>query len=347
MRLRTFTASDMPSAMKLVRETLGDNAIILATDAKAGSRLVSVTAAIEEQEEDEAYGLGRKAYEKEAPASLNSKTPQALSLKPQATDDIRFELQNILRFHNLPEILVAKLLQKISNNDYADIIANRRGTEELFRPALEKLLSRSFVFDPLRFSTQDLRLMLVGTAGIGKTLTIAKLATKLAMDKQSLAVITTDNSRAGGIEQLQAFTNILNVELQVANSKSELENILKSLPSRTRVLVDTAGCSPYDNKEFSELKSIATIAGIEPILVLPAGGDSLEAIDMIEVFNELPVKRILITRTDSARRFGGILAAAAAHGLGFCNISRSASIMDSVQPLEPAMLAQLLLKYKG
>lgn len=330
MRLRTFTASDMPSAMNMVREALGDNAIILATEAQAGKKQVTVTAAVEEEEE-----IGSRQQ-----AVGNN------SLMPKEFDDIKFELQNILRFHNIPELFVAKLLQKLTNSDLTEIIKNKRGSEELYRPALERLLARNFVFDHLRFSTQDMRLMLIGTPGIGKTLTIAKLATKLAMDKQSLAVITTDTTRAGGIEQLQAFTSILGIELQIAGGRDELEKIIKSLPPRTRVLIDTAGCSPYDNTEFSELKSIARIENIEPILVLPAGGDSLEAIDMVEIFRTLPIRRILVTRADATRRFGGIMAAAAAHGLGFCNISRSASIMDSVQPLEPALLAQMLLKYK-
>ncbi len=346
MRLRTFTAVDMPSAMKLVREALGDNAVILSTDSKAGSRNITVTAAVEEEEE-ELPSLRRGAANAAIQKKQNWIASPSARNDESLINDIKFELQNTLRFHNIPEILIAKLLQKLTNTDYLDIIEKGRSTEELFRPALERLLSRSFVFDPLRFSTADLRLMLVGTTGIGKTLTIAKLATKLALDNQSLAVITTDNSRAGGIEQLQAFTNILNIELQIANGRTELENIVKSLPARTRILIDTAGCSPYNHNEFKELKSIASIAGIEPVLVLPAGGDSLEAIDMLEIFSELPIKRILVTRTDSARRFGSILSAAMAHGLSFCNISRTSSIMDSVQPLDPAILAQLLLKYKG
>ncbi len=332
MRLRTFTASDMPTAMQMVREALGDDAVILATDSKPGSRQVTVTAAIDEKEEEPLF----------QPVSH----PKAPAYNP-AVADIKFELQNILRFHNLPEILVAKMLQKLSDSDYMEIIANRRGSQELYRPALEKLLTRNFVFDPLRFSTQDMRIMLVGAPGIGKTLTIAKLATKLAMDKQSLCVITTDNSRAGGIEQLQAFTSILGIELQVANGSAELENIIKMQLPRTRILIDTAGCTPYDHKEFEELKSIATIPDIEPVLVMPAGGDSLEAIDMAEIFAALPIRRLLVTRADATRRFGGILATAIAHGLGLCNMSRSASIMDAVHPLEPVLLAQMLLKYKN
>ncbi len=337
MRLRTFTASDMPSAMKLVRDALGDNAVILATDAKAGSRQVTVTAAVEEDDED--------APNFRIQASKVNSSPLIPNPSPLISD-IRFELQNILRFHNLPEVLVAKLLQKLPDSDLENITRNKRNTEECLRGALEKLLSRSFVFEPLRFAGTEMRLMLIGTAGIGKTLTIAKLATKLAMDNQSLAVITTDNSRAGGIEQLQSFTSILNIELLIASGKTELEKIIKSIPPRTRILIDTTGCSPYNNSEFAELKAITSIPGIEPVMVMPAGGDSLEAIDILEIFMELPVKRLLVTRVDTTRRYGGILSAAFVHGLSFCNISKTASIMDSVQPLEPAILAQMLLKYK-
>ncbi len=333
MRLRTFTATDMPTAMNMVREELGENAIILSTEQKAGKKMVTVTAAVEvEEEEEEVSGFRLQA-------SKAQKT-EARSPNPEALSDIRFELQEILRFHNLPEMLIAKMLKKWSDSN--PVVAGNMQDD-----ALKQLLARNFVFDPLRLNAQDGRIMLVGTAGIGKTLTIAKLATKLSMDKQSVAVITTDNTRAGGIEQLKAFTDILGLELHIAGSRAELAEILENLPARMRVLIDTAGAAPYDEREFAELKSLATLAGIEPILVLPAGGDSMETIDIVEVFRELPIKRVLVTRADATRRFGGILAAACAHGLGFCNISRSASITDSVQPLEPSILAKMLLKYRS
>ena len=49
MRLRTFTAPDMNRAMVMVREALGDDAVIISTSRDANSKAVSVTAAIEEE----------------------------------------------------------------------------------------------------------------------------------------------------------------------------------------------------------------------------------------------------------------------------------------------------------
>lgn len=347
MRLRTFTATDMPAAMQMVRDALGDDAIILSTNAKAGSGHVTVTAAIEEDAPAPSPAGGESGRRHNINTQTQIPESRLLTSDPLVTNDIKFELQNILRFHNLPEILVAKLLQRLTPADFHEVITKHTGPQdELFRPALEKLLSRNFVFEPLRFTTHAMHIMLIGTPGIGKTMTVAKLATKLALGKHPLTVITTDTSRAGGIEQLSAFTSILNIELQVAESVKQLEEMTRFIPARTRVLIDTAGCSPYNPKDFTELKNLASIENIEPVLVMPAGGDSLEAIDMLEVFSEIKIRRLLVTRCDAARRFGGIMAAALTHGLSFCNISRSPSITDTLLAMEPGLMAQMLLRYR-
>ncbi|MDE3059722.1 MAG: GTPase [Pseudomonadota bacterium] len=325
MRLRTFTAPDMPAAMKLVREALGDDAIILSSESARGRKSVKVTAAVEEEPMTDG---GRRQEKKIIPSS-------SIIRPPLAAEPLRFQLQETLRFHNLPELFIAKLLQKE--------VSGRS-----LRSALEHSLEAFYAFSPLaiRESKSKVRhvLMLVGPPGIGKTLTIAKMAASLALNHQEVTVITTDNKRAGGIEQLQAFTDILKLTLHVAAGRAELAKHLKA--SHGQVLIDTAGCNPYDAGEMKELQSCAVLPGIEPVLVLPAGGDSLEAIDMVEPFMAMPIKRLLVTRSDTARRFGGVLAAAAAHELAFCNVSDSSSIREKLQPVSGALLARLLLKHQ-
>ncbi len=339
MRLRTFTAADMPSAMQMVRDELGEDAIILASE-KHNGKSIRVTAAIDMRDETA------------SPAPQTNGHRQPLPRSEPRADNLRFDLQNVLRFHNVPELYIAKMLQRTTDADLSAAAALHRvggshDEQNLYRLALEKLLGRCFAFDPLPLDSPSMRLMLVGTPGIGKTLTIAKLAARLTMDGQKLAVITTDNKRAGGIEQLQAFTNILNINLRPVSTRQELTKELNALPSGMRVLVDTAGCNHYSDSELKELKSLATLEDLDPALVMPAGGDSAEAIDMAEAFAAyMPLKRLLVTRADTARRFGGILAVAAAQNLSFCHVSSSPSIVDTLQPVNAALLAQLLLRYQ-
>jgi flagellar biosynthesis protein FlhF len=291
--------------------------------------MVSVTAAVEEQDEEPIT----RSFTPQKPS--NGKA-QAQAITTAMQDELRHDIQATLRFHNVPDLFIAKLMQK----------ANDRKMGAL---SLENLLAAFFQFAPLSLDAST-RLMLVGTPGIGKTLTIAKMATRICMEnpsaKREMAVITTDNKRAGGVEQLRAFTDILGIHLLVAGSIGELRAHIDDTGSRAPLLIDTAGCNPYDADELQELKTYCNL-GIEPILAMQAGGDSMEAIDMVELFVELPIKRILITRADTARRFGGVLACAAAHGLALCNASSSASIVDSLQPLTAKLLAQFLLRYKA
>lgn len=330
MRLRTFTAPNMPAAMKMVREALGEDAIIISSQPVNG-KSVSVTAAIDQGDDEPHF--------------------ERLTTRDSVPDDLRFALQNILRYHNVPELFIAKILQKAAEGNVSSAMAiyrasGKKDERELHRLAMEKLLAAYFSFTPL-LTEMPTRLMLIGTPGIGKTLTAAKIAARIAMDKKPLAVITTDNKRAGGIEQLKAFTDIIGVKLAVAQSRTELWKQLKAIPEKTSVIIDTAGCNPYNEKEWQETESLATIEDIEPVLVIPAGGDSLETIDNTEVFAGLPIKRILVTRADTSRRFGGVLAAAAAHGLHFSDTGTSSGMSDSLHELNPELLSHLLLRYQS
>jgi len=332
MRLRTFTAADMPAAMRLVRDSLGEDAIILATEVHKSKKSVSVTAAIE-REDDQPYNTKHESKPENRPESRH----ESALTRHATAEPLRFKLQETLRFHNMPELFIAKLMACATDK----ALTNLR--KPSLQAALEMVLDSYFTFDPLSFEP-GARIMLVGPPGAGKTLTIARMAAQLTLNKFPLTVITTDNKRAGGIEQLQAFTDVLNIDLHVAANKNELARHLSTVGTKSRVLIDTAGCNPYDAEELKALKSYIA-HDIESVLTLPAGGDSFEAIDIVEAYMALPIKRLLITRADTARRFGGILAAAAAHQLTFSNVTGSSSITEPLRSLDAGLLARLLLQY--
>lgn len=343
MRLRTFNAPDMPSAMQMVREALGDDAIILSTqEVVNGKRYVTVKAAVENE-----------PLADDIPAPLHrSITPSPLPAFDLATDQLRRELHNILRFHNIPELFIARLMQKLTPEMLTQAIglhkvSRNESTHQLQRVIMASLLDHSFTYAPLAMGGgKPSRLMLVGTPGIGKTLTVAKIASKMTVSNMPVVVITTDNKRAGGIEQLRAFTDILGLDLKVADDTGALDTCLRNIPSFAHVIIDTAGCNPYSAGEMKHLSALCKHDTIDPVLVMPAGGDSLEAIDMVELFTTLPLKRLLITQADSSRRLGSIIAACMAGNLSFSNVSMSSSVVDALHPANGTLLAELLLRYQ-
>jgi flagellar biosynthesis protein FlhF len=334
MRLRTFTADSMPEALALVKAELGEDAIILSTEEKKDG--VYITAAVDPD-----------AMETSSPAPKKPSTTnhQPSTRLPLQGDAIRYDIQHCLRFHNVPELFISKMSATLNDASIASILGQGRmnianESKHFLKLALEQLCGKFFQFD----TQMPKRLMVVGAPGIGKTLAIAKLATRYALAKEKLLVITTDMQRAGGADQLQSFTDILGISLSVCADKKSLLATLKHAGKDAHVLIDTAGCNPYEEEDLAELASLAHASNAEIALVMPAGMDAQEAIDVTEAFMALPISQLIITRTDCTRRFGGLLAAAAAYKLPFSLASGSASVADPIAALTAKTLVQHLLK---
>ena len=133
-------------------------------------------------------------------------------------------------------------------------------------------------------------------------MTVAKMASQLGDGQgQARGRITTDNKRAGGVEQLSAFTSILGIELHIADNRGELWRLLQENAPHARILIDTGGVNPFNGGDLREIMEYVKLdRSIEPVLVAAAGSDSAEAEDMARAFAPLGVRRIHVTRIDAA-----------------------------------------------
>jgi len=152
-------------------------------------------------------------------------------------------------------------------------------------------------------------LILVGTPGAGKTLTCVKLATRQVLAGREPLVVTTDVERAGAVDQLAAFARVLGIVFAVATTRRALEKALGRATPGQAVLVDTAGCNPFDPVAMRGLSGLIEGLG-QGVLVQPAGLCPEEARDEARAFMALGVRHLLPTRLDVARRIAGTLAAA-------------------------------------
>jgi flagellar biosynthesis protein FlhF len=335
MRLRTFTAPDIHAAMAEIRKTLGDDAVIISTTRDPMGKSVSVTAAAERDDPMD----GMETAEVAPHANNHSHSAFAPSSGSEEAK-VFIELKAVLAYHSVPEDVAQKLLAT------AEMIHFKPdATYEGIRRTLSTLLDACFQFLPLPTNRAGFRLMLVGPPGIGKTMTIAKIAAQLAMEKKEVMVITTDTKRAGGVEQLQAYTDILRMPLKVAEDRSQLMNFLKECGPESRVLIDTSGTNPYDAAEIKELMEFMGISGVEPVLTMPSGGDAREAAFFAKAFLPTGAKRLLMTRVDISRRYGSILSAAAA-GYALCNSSSSSKVVGEYRALDAETLSSLLMQYR-
>jgi len=314
MRLKTFSAPTMATAMELVRKEMGDDAIIVSTQPGMDGRGARVTAALDEPPIDES-ALAEWPEEGETPESVSD------------------EIRNALAYHGIPTTVTDPLLRTAATFEADGSVM-----------ALAGALDAMFGFAPFSRKNTTRPIMLVGPPGVGKTIAIAKLATRARRDAVPVTVITTDTRRAGGIEQLRAFTRILGIDLITADTAADLAGALSARRGML-VLIDTAGINPLSDVEMESLNELVSAVGAEPVVVLPAGIDPMEAAETAVRFNVLGAQRLLATRLDLSRRLGGVLAAAEVSALSFCEVSISPHVADGLTPINPVSLARLLLPH--
>jgi len=331
MRLKTYTAPTIREAMEMVRMEMGEEAIIVSTqdavtsmDPTIGAR---VTAVLEDPIIPDQPAAMRDVYGDEPPRYTDTETNESI--------------RHGLTYHGTPYHLAARLARAAENI--------RASTPTL---ALAGAFDRFFRFAPIPVlfdnpgnKSSPPRLMLIGPPGVGKTITVAKLAARATMAGTPPWIITTDTQRAGGIEQLAAFTRILGIDLKQATGGAELSRILEDAGNNQPVIIDTPGTNPFKDDDMSHLASLLAAAKAEILLVLAAGTDALESADMAMEFADLGATRLLVTRLDMARRLGSILAAADAARLSFSDVSITPNIAEGITPINPVSLARLIMPH--
>lgn len=315
----------------MVRDTLGDDAVIVATREEQGGKAVRITAAVEQHDDwredyrDDGINAGASPEEGDwADGRLEEQEDEEAILE---------KLMDVMIRHNVPEDVTDQVIS------CATVVgATDPGT------ALEMAFEHLFSFKPLSKSNAS-ACMLVGSPGAGKTLATAKLAARSVMNGQSVSVVTTDTVRAGGVEQLAAFTNLLRVDLQQAEEPGELAACIdKALASGVdQVFIDTGGMNPFDPQEMKTLAKFAAVGSIQPVLVLPAGVDATECSEIARVYGTLGVRSLMPTRIDISRRLGGLLAAAHYGSLFFAEGSQTPKVADGLFDLTPRVLAKLFM----
>jgi flagellar biosynthesis protein FlhF len=109
------------------------------------------------------------------------------------------------------------------------------------------------------------------------------------------------------------------------------------------ILVDTLGTNPLKAADLALLRELAEAASADIVLVMAAGGDPVESAELAAGYAEAGATRLVATKIDVARRYGGILAAAEAGRLAFAGLGSSPEIASGLGTLRADQLCRLIL----
>ncbi len=155
---------------------------------------------------------------------------------------------------------------------------------------------------------------LIGSTGVGKTTSTAKLAAMFAAKHgaQNLGLITLDAYRVGAHDQLRAYGRILGVPVHMAHDRAALEDLLELLSGKKMVLIDTAGMAQRDGRT-KELLDMLAHPSIRKVLVVNASsqGDAIE--DVMAAYQVNACAGVILSKLDEAVKLGPALDALIRH----------------------------------
>lgn len=187
---------------------------------------------------------------------------------------------------------------------------------------------------------------LIGTTGVGKTTTIAKIAARFVLEKGvSVALITADTYRISAVEQLKTYSDIIGLPLEIVYSAVELKTAIRKHRDKKLILIDTAGRSQNNEYQMQELKDfLAEEPAIEKHLVMSATTKARDAEKILERFSACRPDRLLFTKTDETDSLGFIVNLLFDRRIALSYLTNGQSVPDDIEPARPEVLAKLLLR---
>lgn len=190
----------------------------------------------------------------------------------------------------------------------------------------------------------------VGPTGVGKTTTIAKLASHFKLEKKiKVALITSDTFRIAAVEQLRTYANILDVPLQVIYTVEEFNRAVSEYKDYDLILVDTAGRSHKNDEQCDEMLHLIRDCSVDEniikdvYLVLSAATKYKDLIKINERFSVINNYSLIFTKLDETSCLGNILNMKLKTGVPVSYVTSGQVVPDDISVIDAQTIARSLL----
>ena len=150
----------------------------------------------------------------------------------------------------------------------------------------------------------------IGSTGVGKTTTIAKLTAQYVLEEQKKVVLfTSDTYRIAAVEQLKTYADILGVEIEIIYDESELPRYIEKWRHMDHILIDTAGRSHKNEEQVTELKALMkNVLDKQVFLVLNANTTAKDVKKIVETYEKTESQfDLIVTKLDETDEIGNVV----------------------------------------
>lgn len=368
MRIKRFVAENMQQAISMVRDELGDDAVIMSTHylddgveltagvdtdvtatkplsthggikmsaAAGGSQTRSTQFA--DMNRTSAFQHGRQADTHDDVAAMHAELKQMRAMLEQQLSGLAWRDTQV----NEPDkvLLLKRLADMGMSWDYSQQLVNQltpSGDVEADWRLVQATILASISSSADGLLDEGGVVALIGPTGVGKTTTIAKLAARYALrhGTSNCALVTLDTYKIGAQEQLKIFADLIGITLYTANTPAEFFRLLDKLSAKHLVLVDTAGLSQRDVRLQDYLaQSLDDGTGeIQPLLVLSAATQLSVMQEIMLAFGRLKPIGCILSKLDEATLLGPAITLLAQHRLPLVYCTNGQRVPEDLVPI--------------
>lgn len=258
---------------------------------------------------------------------------------------------------NFVRILYNTLLNNEVHEKYVNQIMDE--VEKVIRPgnSIDMILSNVYQKMILKFgqpTTIDVTgkkpnvIFFIGPTGVGKTTTIAKIASKYRVDhNMKVAFITSDTYRIAATEQLRIYANILDSPMSIVYTVDEVNQEIERYMDYDLIFVDTAGFSHKNDKQKADMKFL--INGVkeeykkEVYLVVSATIKYKDLLDIVDTYREISNYKLIFTKLDETSCYGNILNIKLYSGADLSYVTHGQNVPDDIEVFDTQKVVKQLL----
>ena len=253
-------------------------------------------------------------------------------------------LYNKMTDNEINEKYANEMIDEIDRNCKSDVTLDFMLSEIYQRMILK--LGKPYVMEEDGKSPKVI--FFVGPTGVGKTTTIAKIASSYKLEhRKKVAMLTADTYRIAAAEQLRTYANILEVPFRVVYTAKEIEAAVEDFREYDYIFVDTTGHSPNDEAQCENMGALINSVDIktsrEVFLVLSASTKYRDLMRITDTYKEITDYKLIFTKLDETSALGNIYNLKLYTGARLSYVTYGQNVPDDIEYFNPQSTVKQLL----